>query len=62
MHEAFHASFSEFDHDTYSFESDYPGDNPLTNAESFATFSAIVATGSGYRIIGMPVIPITGSP
>ncbi|VVB95206.1 Uncharacterised protein [uncultured archaeon] len=62
MHEAFHASFSEFDHDTYSFESNYPGDNPLTNAESFATFSAIAATGSGYRITVIPAISITGSP
>ncbi|HET7864308.1 MAG TPA: DUF4157 domain-containing protein, partial [Burkholderiaceae bacterium] len=42
LHEAFHASFSEFDHDTYSFEGHYPGSQALTNAESFATFAAIV--------------------
>ena len=60
LHEAFHASFSEFDHDTYSFEGDYPGGNALTNAESFATFAAIVATGGNYRIIVLPDITVRG--
>ena len=60
LHEAFHASFSEFDHDTYSFESKYPGDKPLTNAESYATFSANVATGANYRIVVLPDITIHG--
>jgi hypothetical protein len=60
LHEAFHATFSEFDHDTYSFESTYPGGDALTNAESFATFAAIVATGSNYRIIVLPEMTIHG--
>jgi len=60
LHEAFHASFSEFDHDTYSFEGSYPGSAPLTNAESFATFAAFIATGSNYRIIVIPDIVIRG--
>jgi len=60
LHEAFHATFSEFDHDTYSFEGGYPGGDALTNAESFATFAAIVATGSNYRIIVLPDITIRG--
>jgi hypothetical protein len=60
LHEAFHASFSEFDHDTYSFEGRYPGSNALTNAESFATFAAFVATGSNYRIIVLPEVTVRG--
>jgi len=60
LHEAFHATFSEFDHDTYSFEGGYPGGDALTNAESFAAFAAIVATGSNYRIIVLPDITIRG--
>lgn len=60
LHEAFHASFSEFDHDTYSFEGGYPGSNALTNAESFATFAAFVATGANYRIIVIPDITVRG--
>ncbi|MGB2904099.1 MAG: DUF4157 domain-containing protein [Candidatus Dechloromonas phosphoritropha] len=60
LHEAFHATFSEFDHDTYSFESGYPGGDALTNAESFSTFAAIVATGSNYRITALPEITIHG--
>jgi len=62
LHEAFHASFSDFNHDTYSFEADYPGTQPRTNAESFATFTAVAATGSDYRIIVVPAMTITGSP
>jgi hypothetical protein len=60
LHEAFHASFTEFNHDTYSFERSYPGDDPMTNAESFATFAAFVATGNNYRIILLPEITIHG--
>ena len=60
LHEAFHASFSEFNHDTYSFEGSYPGYDGLTNAESFSTFAAIIATGSNYRIIVLPEITIHG--
>jgi hypothetical protein len=60
LHEAFHASFSEFNHDTYSFESSYPGDDALTNAESFATFAAIVTTGGNYRITILPEMTIHG--
>ncbi len=60
LHEAFHATFSDFDHDTYSFESAYPGGDALTNAESFSTFAAIVATGSNYRITVLPEITIHG--
>jgi hypothetical protein len=62
MHEAFHASFSEFDHDTYSFEKSYPGGDAITNADSYAMFAAVVATGGTYRIIQLPTITITGSP
>jgi hypothetical protein len=62
LHEAFHASFSDFDHDTYSFESDYPGPQPRTNAESFAMFAAVAATGSDYHITIVPQVTITGSP
>lgn len=64
LHEAFHATFPEFNHDSYSFEDDYPGTQPLTNAESFATFAAFAATGSGYRIrlITLPEERIIGRP
>lgn len=62
MHEAFHASFSEFDHDTYSFDGSYPGGNPMTNAESYAMFAAYVATGGTYRIIQVPEMLITAPP
>jgi hypothetical protein len=62
LHEAFHASFSEFNHDTYSFASDYPGPQPRTNAESFASFSAVAATGSDYHVQVVSETTITGSP
>ena len=62
LHEAFHASFTEFNHDTYSFESSYPGGDGLTNAESFATFAANVATGGNYRIVVLPTMTIHGGP
>ncbi|HEY4677149.1 MAG TPA: DUF4157 domain-containing protein [Candidatus Angelobacter sp.] len=50
LHEAFHATFNSFDHDTYSSAAGYPGADALTNADSYATFASIVATGSSYRI------------
>ncbi len=59
LHEAFHASFFAFNHDTYSFEENYPGHDPMTNAESYAMFASIVATGDSYRI---PEITIRASP
>ena len=62
LHEAFHASFSDFNHDTYSFDGAYPGPAPRTNAESYATFAAIAATGSDYRVIVVPDVIIQGSP
>lgn len=49
LHEAFHASFSRFNHDTYSFQSHYPGRDALTNADSYATFAAYAALGTDYR-------------
>jgi hypothetical protein len=60
LHEAFHATFNEFNHDTYSFEHSYPGHDALTNAESFSTFAAIIATGANYRIIVLPEVTIHG--
>jgi hypothetical protein len=62
LHEAFHASFSEFNHDTYSFEGSYPGDDPMTNAESYSTFAAFVAIGGNYRIIVLPDVTVHGGP
>ncbi len=50
LHEAFHATFDAFNHDTYSSENSYPGPSPLTNADSFATFASIIATGSSFRV------------
>lgn len=58
LHEAFHASFSDFDHDTYSFAANYPGDKATTNADSYATFGSIIATGSSYRILKLDAIEI----
>lgn len=54
MHEAFHATVFDFDHDTYSMDVDYPGYGALTNAESYAMFAATVATGASYRVILLP--------
>ena len=51
LHECFHAAFTGFNHDTYSFESNYPGGSAQTNAESYAVFAALASTGSTYRII-----------
>lgn len=49
LHEAFHATYSDFNHDTYSFQSHYPGRDALSNADSYATFAAYVALGKDYR-------------
>jgi hypothetical protein len=62
LHEAFHATFPEFDVDSYSFEDDYPGFRPLVNAESYAQFASVATTGIQYRVAVMPAITITGSP
>jgi hypothetical protein len=62
LHEAFHASFTDFDHDTYSNRSGYPGASPITNADSYSNFASIVATGQTFRIIRLPAVRITGSP
>jgi len=61
LHEAFHASFSDFSGDSYSTDKGYPGSEPRKNADSYATFASIVATGTSYRIV-LPTIVITGSP
>jgi hypothetical protein len=60
MHEVFHARSTSFNHDSYGFESDYPGTSPLTNADSYATFASYVATGSNYRIIQLPAMRVQG--
>ncbi len=60
LHEAFHSSFNSFNHDTYSFQSAYPGRGAMTNAESYANFASIVSTQSTYRIIAVPPQYITG--
>lgn len=68
LHEAFHATSADFDQDTYSFEAGYPGDDPLTNADSFANFASIVATGQSYRVMRLPEMriavpsPVAGGP
>ncbi len=49
LHEAFHASFLDFDQDTYSDESGYPGPKPTTNPDSYTTFAAILSTKKSYR-------------
>lgn len=59
LHESFHASFAGFDHDSYSMNSDYPGSSPLTNADSYATYASIVATGSSFRIKSLGPTTIT---
>ncbi len=49
LHEAFHATYSDFNHDTYSFQDHYPGRDALSNADSYATFGAYAALGRDYR-------------
>jgi len=49
LHEAFHATYSDFNHDTYSFQDHYPGRDALTNADSYATFGAFATLGRDYR-------------
>ncbi len=62
LHEAFHASYSDFNHDTYSFQDHYPGRNALTNADSYATFAAHATLGRDYRRFFRPAeaMEITG--
>jgi len=55
LHEAFHASFDDFSDDSYSDKAGYPGPTPLQNADSFATFASIIATGKSFRVIEVPV-------
>jgi len=62
LHEAFHATFFDFDHDTYSMDADYPGHGALTNAESYAMFAANIATGASYRLMVFPDEPVQGRP
>ncbi len=47
LHEAAHAHNTAFDHDTYEWHSNYPGPNPLTNADSYASFARDAALGFG---------------
>lgn len=61
MHEAFHASFLDFNHDSYSFESGYPGSSPMTNADSYATFASEVTCGTSARSI-LPEFNISAIP
>jgi hypothetical protein len=56
LHEAFHASFSEFDHDTYQTEKGYPGPDGLTNADSYAVFASIVTTGADFRVLDLGTV------
>jgi len=57
LHEAAHAHDTNFNHDTYEHEDDYPGPNPLTNADSYAGFARDAALGRwGY---GMPSVELT---
>ena len=49
LHECFHASFSGFDHDTYTMEKSLSAKNGLTNAESYANFSSIISTGGSTK-------------
>ncbi|SFN33322.1 protein of unknown function [Nitrosospira briensis] len=60
LHEAFHAMFSEFHGDSYYFDTDYPGRRPEANADSYANFASILATGAPIGRIG-PAIRIQGS-
>ncbi|HKE00779.1 MAG TPA: hypothetical protein VKE69_07215 [Planctomycetota bacterium] len=62
LHEAFHASFDAFSGDSYSSEPGYPGTVPVSNADSYATFASVVATGSSYRVIQVPGVTITSGP
>ena len=48
--------------DSYSHAKDYPGDSPVTNADSYATFASEVANGHSYRVIQLPETTITGAP
>ena len=45
LHEAAHAHDAGFNHDTYEWQGAYPGRNPLTNADSYASFARDAALG-----------------
>jgi hypothetical protein len=47
LHEAAHAHDASFNHDTYEWQGAYPGPNPLTNADCYASFARDVALGRG---------------
>lgn len=55
LHEAFHASFQEFSDDSYEHTKGYPGTSAVKNADSYANFAAVVATGSPFRVTVVPV-------
>jgi hypothetical protein len=45
LHEAAHAHDASFNHDTYEWNDGYPGANPLTNADSYASFARDASLG-----------------
>ena len=62
LHEALHANFRQFDHDTYTHQRRYPGPSPLTNADSYAAFAHRVVTGRDLRPIQrLSPMTITGT-
>lgn len=66
LHEAFHASFQDFSGDSYEHQKGYPGTSPTKNADSYANFASVVATGNTFRVIEIPVeveaTPKAGTP
>jgi hypothetical protein len=58
LHEAAHAHDAEFNHDTYERDDDYPGDQPLTNADSYASFARDVTLGRGGRTVSLPEVSL----
>lgn len=46
LHEAFHAENYDFINDSYIGDSNYPGDSPLTNAESYMAFAYMAEFGN----------------
>lgn len=61
MHEAFHASFRNFNDDSYFNTPQYPGPSPLTNADSYSAFASIVNTGTYQNINVLEETTIEGS-
>ena len=55
LHEAFHASFDKFSGDSYEHQKGYPGTDAVNNADSYANFASIVATGNPFRVVVIPV-------